>query len=100
MSRWRNGFAAVVVAMRQARARSLLNHEIGELVVANSLGAFALEPRPDLERLPARLFRCPDPWRPRPRVALRRPLPRGVDAHLAPVRRQLSGIVQIVNRPA
>ena len=39
-----------------------------------------------------------DPRRPRTCVAFRRPLACGIDAHLAPVRRQIGGIVQIVHR--
>src|SRR5215510_9094006 len=54
---------------------------------------------PDVEGFSRRFLGRPDAGRPRPAVALRRPLPRRVDPHLPSERRQLRRVVQIVDGP-
>src|SRR5215831_1577676 len=58
---------------------------------------FSGDAPPDVERFSCRVVRRSDARRPGAAVALRRPLPRRVDPHLAAKRRQLRRVVQIVD---
>ena len=55
---------------------------------------------PDLFRPPLRLWGGRHPLRPGPGETFGRPLARRVDAHLAAVRREVAGVLEVVHRPA